>query len=132
MDREDIWFGGFRLDLQRRALTRDGTPIRLGGRALDLLCVLAAANGNVVSKDELMERIWPGQTIEENALQAQISALRKVLTQNGESYIGTIQGRGYCLHTRKPEIDECDVDQSRSSVISGSIRRGPSIPEHEW
>ena len=120
MDREDIWFGRFRLDLQRRALTKDGAPIRLGGRALDLLCVLAAANGNVVSKDELMERIWPGQVIEENALQAQISALRKALAHDGENYIGTIQGRGYRLHTQKPGVDEGDLDQSGIGVISGA------------
>jgi TolB-like protein len=120
MERGDICFGRFRLDLQRRQLTKDGTPIRLGSRALDLLCVLAAANGNVVSKDELMERIWPGQVIEENALQAQISALRKALAQDGENPIGTIQGRGYRLHTQKSGIDESDIDQSRSGVISGA------------
>jgi TolB-like protein len=120
MDREDIWIGRFRLDLQRRALTRDGTPIRLGGRALDLLCVLASANGNVVSKDELMERIWPGQVIEENALQAQVSALRKALAHDGENHIATIQGRGYRLHTQKPGVDECDTDQSRIGVTSGA------------
>jgi TolB-like protein/Flp pilus assembly protein TadD len=120
MDRRDIWFGPFRLDLQRRELTKDGTPIRLGARALDLLCVLAAAGGDVVTKDELMERIWPGQVIEDNALQAQISALRKALADDGENYIGTMQGRGYRLQKLNSDFDKCDIDRSNIGVISGA------------
>ena len=120
MEREDICFGRFRLDLQRRELTKDGTPIRLGSRALELLCVLADANGNVVSKDQLMERIWPSQVIEENALQAQISALRKALTDDGEDYIGTVQGRGYRLRKLRPGISERDPVTPNIGMIAGA------------
>ena len=56
----EISFGRFRLDLARRELRRDQTLVRLGSRALDILCVLASAGGKVVSKDELMERVWAG------------------------------------------------------------------------
>ena len=70
----DLSFGPFRLDLDRRALLRDGSPIALGGRALDLLCALAAAGGQVVTKDALMEQVWPGLAVEENNIQVQISA----------------------------------------------------------
>ena len=53
----EISFGRFRLDLRRRELCRDGRPIRLRRRSLDILCALASANGELVRKDELMERV---------------------------------------------------------------------------
>jgi DNA-binding winged helix-turn-helix (wHTH) protein len=61
MSGEQVTFGRFRFDLGRRELSRDGIPVRLGNRALDVLCVLAAARGDVVTKDELLARVWPGQ-----------------------------------------------------------------------
>ena len=77
MGGDEIGFGGFRLNLGQRKLLRAGTPVRLGSRAMDLLFVLATSKGEVVSKDELLTRVWPGLTVEENNLQVQISALRK-------------------------------------------------------
>ena len=73
--------------------------MRLGGRAVDILCVLASAGGAVVSKDELMERVWPGVVVEENNLQVHIRALRRALEEDedGESCIVTVPGRGYRL-----------------------------------
>jgi TolB-like protein/Tfp pilus assembly protein PilF len=80
-------------------LLRDGAPVQLGSRAFDLLCVLAAANGGVVSKDELMARVWPGVVVEENNIQVHVSALRKAFDEgkNGETYLVTVPGRGYRL-----------------------------------
>ena len=99
MDRNESGVGRFRLDLVRRELLRDGAPVQLGSRAFDLLCVLAAANGNVVSKDELMRRVWPGVIVEENNIQVHVSALRKALDEgrSGETYLITVPGRGYRL-----------------------------------
>jgi predicted ATPase len=93
----DLSFGPFRLDLDRRALLRDGSPIALGGRALDLLCALAVAGGQLVTKDALMEQVWPGLAVEENNIQVQISALRRILREAGckTNYIITVPGRGY-------------------------------------
>lgn len=51
MSGEEVTFGRFRFDLGRRQLSRDGIPVRLGSRALDVLFVLAAARGNVITKD---------------------------------------------------------------------------------
>ena len=94
-----ISFGRFRLDLARRELRRDQTLVLLGSRALDILRVLASAEGKVVTKDELMERVWAGVVVEENNLQVHISALRKALEEDGdsESWIVTVPGRGYRL-----------------------------------
>src|SRR5262252_9295971 len=98
MDSEEISFGRFRLHLGRRELLRDGEPVRLHRRALDILCALAAARGQVLSKDALMARLWPGRVVEEGNLRVHVSALRKALDAHGEghSYIVTV-GRGYRL-----------------------------------
>lgn len=99
MDGEAISFGCFRLDLGRRELLREGAPMRLRGRALDILCALGAAKGEVVSKDELMARLWPGRIVEEGNIHVHVSALRKALDEHGggHSYIVTVPGRGYRL-----------------------------------
>jgi TolB-like protein len=99
MPPEDVVFGPFRLDLGRRQLWRDGALVGLGGRALDLLAVLATARGGVVTKDELMAQIWPGAVVDENNIQVHISALRKVLDEGdgGQRYVRTVQGQGYRL-----------------------------------
>jgi TolB-like protein/tetratricopeptide (TPR) repeat protein len=94
---EDGSFGPFTLDLRRRVLLRDGQTVALRSRSLDILSVLLEARGNLVTKDELMARVWPGAIVEENALQVHVSALRKALGEDagGKRYIVTIPGRGY-------------------------------------
>jgi predicted ATPase/DNA-binding winged helix-turn-helix (wHTH) protein len=78
----------------RRELLADGRPIKLGGRAFDVLMALIEARGAVVGKDALMARVWPDRIVEENSLQAQISALRAALGTERE-LIRTVSGRGY-------------------------------------
>src|SRR6267378_1587677 len=99
MDMDEVNLGRFRFDLRQRALSRDGLPVQLGSRARDILWVLVSANGEVVSKDELMTRVWPGIVVEENNIQVHISALRKVLDEGtgGRAYVVTVPGRGYRL-----------------------------------
>src|SRR5215468_1416877 len=112
-----ISFGRFRLDLARRELRRDQAPVRLGSRALDILCVLASAEGRVVTKDELMARVWAGVVVEENNLQVHISTLRKALEEDGdsESWIVTVPGRGYrFLGSPDPPA----ADKSHSLLVS--------------
>jgi hypothetical protein len=74
-----IDFGRFKVVRHRRELLADGLPVELGGRAFDTLIALIEARGTVLSKDELMSRVWPDRVVEENNLAAQISGLRKVL-----------------------------------------------------
>src|ERR1051326_8512089 len=115
-----ITSGGFGLDLEGHRLSCEDEPIRLPGRALDILCVLAAAQGAIVSKDELMHRLrpgrgaaeqgaigskhelmhrlWSGRAVEENNLHVHVSNLRKALNGNrGESHVVTVPSRGYGL-----------------------------------
>ncbi len=99
MDSWEISFGRFRLDLRRRELRRDGQSVRIHPRALGILCALAEAKGEIVSKDELMARLWPGRVVEEGNLHVHVSALRKSLDEHGEghSFVVTVPGRGYRL-----------------------------------
>src|SRR5438132_879675 len=87
-------FGRFTVISHRRELLADGRPIELGGRAFDTLMVLIDARSTVLGKDELMNRVWPDRVVEENNLQAQISALRKVFGADRD-LIRTVAGRGY-------------------------------------
>jgi TolB-like protein len=102
-----IEFGPFRLDLRRRQLSRGGKAVALGSRALDLLCALAAARGELVTKDRLMAQLWPGIAVEEHNLYVHISTLRKTLgtEENEQAYLITVPGRGYRFIGAQPAAD---------------------------
>jgi len=89
-----IEFGRFSVLPHRRELLAEGRPLELGGRAFDVLMALIEASGAVVSRDTLMERVWPNRIVEENSLQAQISALRRAFGTDRD-LIRTVAGRGY-------------------------------------
>ena len=89
-----VRFGRFLLDSHRRELLADGVPVSIGSRAFDILVILVEAGGKLVTKDELLSRVWPGRLVEENNLQFHISTLRKALAPDRE-FIKTIAGRGY-------------------------------------
>ena len=91
---EGIAIGRFLLLPHRRELVADGRPVKLGGRAFDVLMALIEAHGAVVSKSALMARVWPDQIVEENNLQWQISALRAAFGAD-RHLIRTVSGRGY-------------------------------------
>ncbi len=112
-------FDAFELRPFERVLYRDRLPTSLGARAVDVLSVLVAADGRLVSKAELMDRVWPGLVVEENNLQVQISALRKQL---GAQAIATVPGRGYrfCL----PVVAESDQVDGQGAP-AGSKARSP-------
>src|ERR1700755_2303445 len=85
-------FGTFELRPHQRRLLKDGATISLRPRAFDLLVALVDRAGHLVTKDELLERVWPKTVVEEAALHVQVSALRKVV---GSGAITTVSGRGY-------------------------------------
>jgi len=94
-----VSFGPFRLSIARRVLQRAETRLHLGARALDILIILVESPGKVVSKSELLERVWPDSTVDEGALRFQVAALRKTLGDGaaGARYVTTLSGRGYCF-----------------------------------
>src|SRR6201987_882184 len=85
-------FGSFQLELDERRLLKDGVAISLRPRAFDLLATLVDRAGHLVTKVELLDRVWPKVVVGEMALRAQLSALRKVL---GADAIATVSGQGY-------------------------------------
>jgi DNA-binding winged helix-turn-helix (wHTH) protein len=87
-------FGRFRVLLRQRQLVADGAPVELGTRAFDLLLVLLEADGSLVTKEELLSRVWPGIVVSEENLKVQVSALRKALGADRD-VIRTEFGRGY-------------------------------------
>ena len=89
-----IEFGRFRVLLRRRRLLADGVPVELGTRAFDLLLVLLEADGALVTKEELLNQVWPSIVVSEENLKVQISALRKALGAD-RNLIRTEFGRGY-------------------------------------
>lgn len=103
-----ISFGPFRLNPTRRVLLRDGKPLRLGSRALDLLIALVDNGTELISKEELLKRVWPDTFIEEANLRVHVAALRKLLGDQGTGapYISTVAGRGYCFVAPVARIDE--------------------------
>jgi adenylate cyclase len=122
---QDVVLGPFRLDRCGRSLSRDGTPVPIGARALDVLAMLAAVVGETVGKATLLDQVWPGLTVEENNLHVQISALRRVL---GEGWIVTVPNRGYRLlipATAPLVIDERDT--ARSPALARALPQLPSI-----
>jgi predicted ATPase/DNA-binding winged helix-turn-helix (wHTH) protein len=94
------------VDLERRELRARGVPVALGSRAFQIFAVLVKSAGQLVTKDELMARVWPGAIVEENKLQVHISAVRKALgTDRGT--VKTSFGRGYRLEGNWTIRKEC-------------------------
>ena len=89
-----VGFRRFRVLPHRGEMIADGKPIKLGGRAFDILMALIETCGEVVTKDALMRRVWPGRVVEENNLQSHIAALRAALGPDRD-LIRTVSGQGY-------------------------------------
>lgn len=88
--------GECEIDLSRRELRVSGVTVPLGGRAFEILEVLSQAQGELVTKDELLDRVWGAAAVSENLLQVHISAVRKALGSY-RSLLKTQSGRGYRL-----------------------------------
>lgn len=97
MESSHVAFGDFRLDTERKVLTKYGQAVPIGHRGLILLETLLAAQGRIVSKAELMDLAWPSQSVEESNLSVQIAALRKALgpRSDGNDWIVTVPRIGY-------------------------------------
>ena len=96
---QPLHFGPFRLLRKPKQLLNGDLPVRLGGRALDLLIALTERAGEVVSRQDLEASVWPNLFVEESSLRVHIGALRKALGdgQGGARYIANVPGRGYCF-----------------------------------
>jgi DNA-binding winged helix-turn-helix (wHTH) protein len=113
-----IMFGPFRLYPDQRVLLRADTPVRLGGRALEILIALVEHAGKIVRKADLTARVWPDTFVEEGTLRVHIAKLRKALGdgQLGLRYVENVTGHGYrfvapleCLSSTSASCDRKDT-----------------------
>jgi adenylate cyclase len=132
---DGVLFEGFCLDRRGGVLCRldqggVAVPVALGSRALNLLGLLVDRKGELVSKDAIMEAVWPGRVVEEANLNVQISKLRRILDQNREqgSCIQTIPGRGYRFvgAVTQPEVGARSAI-SPTAVVALPLPDKPSV-----
>ncbi len=97
------------IDLSSRELRLNGAPVPLGGRAIEILSILAGTAGETIGKYDLIDRVWPGNIITENTLQFHISAARKALGHD-RAMLQTVFGRGYRLMGKWTTRGDASVD----------------------
>jgi predicted ATPase/DNA-binding winged helix-turn-helix (wHTH) protein len=120
--RKDVLsFGPFRLAPGERLLTREGSPVELGARALDILIALVSRPNEVVNKKELLSHVWPDVTVEESSLRFHMAGLRKALGdgKDGARYITTLAGRGYCFVA--PVSRSSEQDPTAAGAVANSF-----------
>src|SRR5882672_10148322 len=89
-------FGPFRLDEREFRLLREGRPVQLKPKIFHLLSLLVRNSGHILTKEELMEELWPDSFVDEHNLAVSVFALRKALGESaGRNYIQTVARRGY-------------------------------------
>lgn len=115
-------FNEFEIDSAERICARSGVSVPLTGKVFDLLMVLVENPNRLLGKDELIERVWRDEFVEEGNLARNISTLRKALGDNGKDhkYIATVQGRGYRF---LPEVSK------KSPVEFESAASASALPE---
>lgn len=121
---EMLAFEGWHFERRTRVLSREnateaGKPIPVGSRALDILALLLERPGTLVSKDAIMDAVWPDVAVEPNNLTVQIAALRRVLDEGrtGGSCIQTALGRGYRFVLPVTQATEAASTSPRLSIV---------------
>jgi DNA-binding winged helix-turn-helix (wHTH) protein/TolB-like protein len=111
-------FGEFRLDGVERRLTRGGEPVRVEPRSFDLLCYLVENPGRLVTKQELLDRVWSGVVVTDNALTRCVHQVRAALgdTADAPRFVETVPGFGYRF------VGEVTVDDL-GTAVPGRRRR---------
>ena len=126
-------FSRFRLEVFERKLLRDGKTVALTDKAFDTLCVLVRRAGELVSKDELMVRVWPDTVVEENNLDQKISIVRRALREKArgkEKFIETVRGHGYRF---LPEVKMIrDAEPATTLKTPASVPSGSSAASHSF
>src|SRR5262249_48015273 len=122
--RSEISFGSFRLLPTQFLLLEGDKPVSLGSRALEILIVLLERPGDLVSKEELMTRVWPDVFVEPANLTVHMSALRRALRdgRDGNRFIINIPGRGYIF------VNSVEVSRQDSSARTTSLWKRRSSP----
>jgi len=128
IQREIYEFGPYSLDCAEMILRRNGSVVPLQPRALQMLLVLVKRRGDVVSKQELMNSIWPDSFVEEGNLAQNVFLLRRELGKApaGEDYIQTLPKRGYRMNV---PVISLTSEMVNGGVVSGSVVTDVAAPE---
>src|SRR5215475_8832795 len=118
-------FGRFRFDPADRSLLREGRPVSLTPKAMEILSVLVQNGSRLTTKEELMRRVWPDSFVEEANLTVNVSLLRKLLgeTEEGQQFIETVPKSGYRFVAPVREVEDeeapgtLEMDSAKAPVI---------------
>ncbi|MGO7018480.1 ATP-binding protein [Rhizobium leguminosarum] len=124
---KSIAFGPFRILPQSRVLLRNGKPIDIGGRALDILILLSLRSDSVVSKEEINAAVWPGISIEDVTIRSHINAMRTAI-EDGRGrarYILTVPKRGYTLAHRAVVSTNEEEAQQDTRQLGSRLHSSP-------
>jgi DNA-binding winged helix-turn-helix (wHTH) protein len=128
-------FGDFRIDVDHRMLYHQGSETPLVPKAVETLLALIERRGKIISKDELLEAVWPDTVVEESSLFVYLSVLRKTLgtLQDGRPYVETLRRRGYRFNGEVHLVEEAvedknyeftvdEFEESRANIQSQAVR----------
>ncbi len=131
-------FGPFVADMVTRRLWRDGHSVPITAKTFDVLVVLLAHRDRLVTKDELLDRVWPDTAVQENNLARQVSSLRRALGQRPDEadYVLTVPGQGYRFVANAQEIPELprelrDINGVHHSVATDAAVDIDDLPPDE-
>ncbi len=133
-------FAEFEVDAAKRLLLKDGQPVALNPKTFDLLLTLVENRGEVVHKNDLLDKVWANQFVEENNLTVHISALRKVLGErkNEHRFLVTVPGRGYkfVADVQTPQDEKEIVIEShkfsRVLIEEDIVKKGENEKLFDW
>ena len=126
-------FGPFVVDTVKRRLWRDGRAVPLSSKTFDVLVVLLERREHLVSKEDLLNDVWPNIAVNENNLARQISSLRRALGQRPDQhdFLVTVPGQGYRFVAAVRELPSVPSDGPAESETSDQIAHAPALEFHE-
>ena len=123
-------FGPFTLDVTARLLSIGSEPVAIGSRSFEILVALVESRGEIVSKQDLLARVWPNLHVEEHNLKVHVSALRRALGKEGRKFLINVPGRGYSfvapvtLSEKSARTLNSERDNGAESSSRGEITQG--------
>ncbi|MGK2927849.1 MAG: winged helix-turn-helix domain-containing protein [Lysobacterales bacterium] len=122
-------FASFRLDLERGALLRGETPVALRPKSFDVLHYLVRHPQRLVSREKLIEAVWPGVVVIDNSLTQCLIEIRKALGDDGKTMVRTVQRRGYLFDVPVRVVQSDQPPSPLPAVPSeGPTPRGSRLP----
>jgi DNA-binding winged helix-turn-helix (wHTH) protein len=124
-------FGDFRVDPRKRLLLRGREVVPLTAKVFDLLLILVESKGQLITKDDLMQKLWPDTIVEESNLTQNMSVLRRALGEriNERNYVMTVTGKGYCFLATVKEIPIEEIAPENHSKESLTLSDASSTGE---